>query len=78
MAYRWFERDRKRDKDNVSAFGRKVIQDALVHTGVLKNDNWACVDGFSDQFEVDRKRPRIEVEIDDEYQTEKPEAGSGL
>ena len=66
MAYSWYERDRKRDKDNVSAFGRKVIQDALVHTGVLKNDNWACVDGFSDQFEVDRKRPRIEVEINDE------------
>lgn len=78
MAYRWYERDKKRDKDNVSAFGRKVIQDALVHTGVLKNDNWACVDGFSDQFEVDKKRPRIEVEIDDENQTEKPEAGSGL
>lgn len=66
MHYRWFEPDRRRDKDNVSAFGRKVIQDALVSAKVLKNDNWACIDGFSDEFCVDRKRPRIEVEIHDE------------
>lgn len=66
MHYRWFELDRRRDKDNVSAFGRKVIQDALVSAKVLKNDNWACIDGFSDEFCVDRKRPRIEVEIHDE------------
>lgn len=66
MAYRWFERDRKRDKDNVSAFGRKVIQDALVRVGVLKNDNWAYIEGFADEFAVDKKRPRIEVEIDDQ------------
>lgn len=66
MTYRWFERDKKRDKDNVSSFGRKVIQDALVRVGVLKNDNWACIEGFADEFYVDKKRPRIEVEIDDQ------------
>lgn len=36
MRYRWFEKDRRRDLDNVSSFGRKVIQDALVECGVLK------------------------------------------
>ena len=66
MTYRWFERDKKRDKDNISSFGRKVIQDALVRVGVLKNDNWACIEGFADEFYVDKKRPRIEVEIDDQ------------
>lgn len=30
MVYRWYEPNRRRDKDNVCAFGRKVIQDALV------------------------------------------------
>ena len=30
MVYRWYEKDRRRDKDNICAFGRKVIQDALV------------------------------------------------
>lgn len=38
MKYRWFEPDRRRDLDNISSFGRKVIQDALVETHVLRND----------------------------------------
>lgn len=63
MEYLWIEPDMRRDKDNVSSFGRKVIQDALVSTGVLKNDSWKEIKGFSDRFEVDRKNPRIEVTI---------------
>ena len=63
MGYTWYERSRRRDKDNISSFGRKVIQDGLVKAGVLKNDGWAQIDGFSDSFKVDAKNPRIEVEI---------------
>ena len=37
MHYLWVEKDRRRDKDNISSFGRKVIQDALVKMGALKN-----------------------------------------
>lgn len=65
MAYTWYERDRRRDKDNISSFGRKVIQDGLVKSGVLQNDGWANIDGFSDRFEVDRKNPRVEIEIEE-------------
>lgn len=36
MEYTWIEPSRRRDKDNISSFGRKVIQDALVSAGVLK------------------------------------------
>lgn len=63
MKYTWYEPNKKRDKDNISSFGRKVIQDALVHIGVLKNDGWAEIAGFRDKFFVDKKRPRVEVEI---------------
>ena len=63
MAYLWVEKDRRRDMDNVSAFGRKVIQDALVITGRLKNDGWDNIIGFCDDFAVDKDRPRIEVTI---------------
>lgn len=63
MDYVWYERNRRRDKDNVSSFGRKVIQDGLVRAGILENDGWAHVDGFSDEFRVDAKHPRVEVEI---------------
>ena len=63
MSYTWYERDRRRDMDNVSSYGRKVIQDALVKAGFLRNDGWACIAGFEDRFAVDSKRPRIEVVI---------------
>lgn len=66
MHYTWYEKDRRRDLDNVSSFGRKVIQDALVKSKVLQNDGWNEIKGFSDEFYVDGKNPRIEVLIVEE------------
>lgn len=66
MKYTWYEANKKRDLDNVSSYGRKVIQDALVHCGVIYDDSWKQVTGFSDRFYVDRKEPRIEVVIEEE------------
>ena len=63
MEYTWVEKNRRRDLDNISSFGRKVIQDALVAAGVLKDDGWKYVVGFSDRFQVDKDNPRIEVKI---------------
>ena len=63
MKYLWVEPNRRRDLDNISSFGRKVIQDSLVDAGVLKDDGWKYVVGFSDSFEVDADNPRIEVLI---------------
>lgn len=63
MEYTWVEPNRRRDLDNVSSFGRKVIQDALVECGVLENDGWKNIVGFSDKFKVDKENPRIEVRI---------------
>lgn len=63
MLYRWYEPNKRRDMDNISAFGRKVIQDALVETRVLQDDGWRYVKGFQDEFYVDKGNPRIEIEI---------------
>lgn len=63
MVYHWYEKDRRRDKDNICAFGRKVIQDALVKARYLSNDGWKNIRGFEDHFEVDAKNPRVVVEI---------------
>lgn len=63
MHYLWCEKDRRRDKDNISSFGRKIIQDALVSVHVLQNDGWANIDGFTDSFSTDKKRPRVEIII---------------
>jgi Holliday junction resolvase RusA-like endonuclease len=46
----WVEKTSRRDPDNVCAFGRKVILDALQEAGVLPNDNRKWVLGFSDTF----------------------------
>lgn len=64
IKYRWFEKNRRRDKDNI-AFARKFIQDALVECGVLPGDGWAWIEGFSDEFAVDPRLPRVEVEIEE-------------
>lgn len=63
MDYLWIEPNMRRDKDNVSSYGRKAIQDALVEGGYLPNDGWRQVESFSDSFAVDKKNPRIEVTI---------------
>lgn len=66
MHYTWYERNQRRDMDNVSSYGRKVIQDALVEGGYLANDGWKDIAGFTDDFAVDKTNPRIEVEIEEE------------
>ena len=66
MRYTWYEPNKRRDLDNISSFGRKVIQDALVTSKVLKNDGWNEIKGYSDEFYVDSKNPRIEVLIEEE------------
>ena len=65
VEYTWIEPNRKRDLDNVSSFGRKVIQDALVKARVIKNDGWDDIVGFSDNFKLDKKKPRIEIHIEE-------------
>ena len=59
----WYEPNKRRDLDNISSFGRKVIQDALVNLGVLENDGWQNIRGFNDEFRVSKDEPRIEVHI---------------
>lgn len=62
MQYTWVEKDERRDKDNI-AFAKKFIQDALVQMGVLRDDGWDYVAGFSDDFQVDKNKARVEVRI---------------
>lgn len=63
ISYHFYEPNRRRDHDNVSGFAHKVIQDALVELRVLKDDGWNEILGYIDSFSLDKKEPRIEVEI---------------
>lgn len=61
LTFHFFEKDRRRDKDNISGYAHKVIQDSLVKAKVLKNDGWNEIESYKDYFSVDSKRPRVEV-----------------
>lgn len=61
--YCFIEPSRRRDKDNISAFAHKIIQDSFVKEGILDNDGWKHVEGYMDTFEVDPENPRIEVTL---------------
>lgn len=60
----WFCKNKRKDKDNI-AFALKFIQDGMVAAGVIRNDGWKEIDGFSHHFEVDKDAPRIEIEVEE-------------
>ena len=62
IKFTWICKDRRKDKDNVRV-GAKYILDGLVEAGVLRGDGWNQIQGFTDHFGIDRKNPRIEVEL---------------
>ena len=64
LHYVYYCKTRRRDLDNISGYFHKVFQDALVQAGVIPNDNWKYIMGFSDEFRLDTKDPRIEVRIE--------------
>lgn len=59
--YVYYCRNQKRDLDNIAGFAHKAIQDSLVKAGILVNDGWKQVAGFSDTFRVDKDNPHIEI-----------------
>lgn len=63
IEYVFYERNARRDKDNVSGYFHKIFQDAMVQAGMIENDGWKQIDGWSDYFYVDGRDPRIEVYI---------------
>ena len=65
MHYHYFEPNKRRDPGNFHAFCQKVTEDALQECGVLPNDNWEWIKAFTVDWELDKKNPRIEVEIEE-------------
>lgn len=79
--YLWVMPNARRDKSNVVAGGRKIIEDALgpqtkrnpQGMNILRGDGWNDIVGWTDRFDVDRENPRIEVSITEmevEWQSE--------
>ena len=58
----WFEPNAKRDLDNIG-FAIKFVLDGMVKAGVLENDNQKWVKRIVHEAEIDQKKPRVEIEI---------------
>lgn len=74
--FRWYMENARKDPDNV-CFAKKFILDALVRAGVLENDNYRHVKGFTDNFFIDKDFPRIEIDITPEYLWNQKEGEAG-
>lgn len=62
--FTWHEESRRRNPDNV-ACGHKFVFDGLVQAGILKNDGWSEVLGWTDAFVVSDK-PGVHVLVIEE------------
>lgn len=62
VKFTWYCKNKRKDPDNV-AFAKKAILDGMQKAGVIPNDGWNEIKGFTDVFEIDKDNPRIEIEI---------------
>lgn len=60
----WYEPNASRDPDNIMG-GQKFILDGLVRAGTIPNDTQKYIGDITHRIRVDRKEPRVEVEIEE-------------
>lgn len=70
VTFLFYEVNHKRDLDNISSWAHKSVMDALVTSGILENDGWKQVVGYSDCFYIDKENPRVEVILETVHQEE--------
>lgn len=63
--YKFYCRDKKRDRTNISSAFDKSFLDALQKCQILKNDGFDNVINITCDFAIDKLRPRVEVLIEE-------------
>lgn len=64
ITMKWIEQNARRDRDNVSSGGSKIILDAMKQMGIIADDSRKWVKDIQhDTSVIDKARPRIEVQI---------------
>lgn len=60
----WVEKDARRDRDNVSGGGAKILLDAMKQLGLIVNDSRKWVSDIRhDTSKLDKLNPRVEIII---------------
>jgi Holliday junction resolvase RusA-like endonuclease len=62
----YFERDKRRDVDNIAAGGNKVLMDAMKNHGLITDDSPKYIEQVISIVQYDKCNPRIEVIISDQ------------
>lgn len=65
LHYKFYWHDRKSDRMNLFSAFDKSFEDALQKTGVIKNDGWNDVINATQDFDIDKNDPRVEVIIEE-------------
>ncbi|MDR1093462.1 MAG: RusA family crossover junction endodeoxyribonuclease [Clostridiales bacterium] len=63
IAVAFYEKDGKRDADNVIGGGLKYVLDGLKAAGVIKDDSQKYVDLTVAPIRTDKTNPRVEIKI---------------
>ncbi len=62
LKFTWYaRRTTVKDADNI-AFAKKFVLDGFMKAGILGNDNRKHITGFQDEFAVDKRNPRVEID----------------
>ena len=63
IVFRHYRPNRRKDPDNVAGGAQKAILDGLVKAKILPDDTMRYISSLHHYFQIDRKKPRIEVQI---------------
>ena len=61
LKFTWYTKNNRKDADNI-AFAKKFVLDGFMKAGLLGNDNRKHITGFQDEFAVDKRNPRVEID----------------
>jgi Holliday junction resolvase RusA-like endonuclease len=65
IRYKYYAKRKGTDLDNFCSVSRKFLQDSLVETGLIDDDNCEFIIKSSEEYAgIDRQNPRIEAFID--------------
>lgn len=58
IEFHWYCKNKKKDPDNIAS-SKKSVLDGLQKSGIIKQDTWKSIIGFSDHFYIDKNHERL-------------------
>ncbi|MAH51419.1 hypothetical protein CMI37_36725 [Candidatus Pacearchaeota archaeon] len=62
IEFTWYEKNKRRDPDNIAS-AKKFLMDGMVRSGLICDDTWRYISGFSDKWVVNKTQPGVYVVV---------------